>query len=171
MMKLVGAALILIASTWIGFELARQFSQRPRQLRQMKTALQSLEAEIMYAHTPLKDAAKKLSKQLPKPINWLFDSFAKKLERTDTNVSEAWDDSLNEIWKWLSLKQGEYEILSQFGVTLGKHDRYQQQKQILLTMTHLEREEQDAIERQGKYEKMVKSLGFLSGLLLIILLV
>ena len=54
---------------------------------------------------------------------------------------------------------------------LGKSDKYHQQKQILLTLAHLEREESEAIDLQGKYEKMMKSLGFLSGLLLIILLI
>ena len=71
----------------------------------------------------------------------------------------------------LALKNTELEILEQFGETLGKHDRYQQQKQILLTLSHLEREEKEALQVQSKYEKMVKSLGFLAGLLLIVLLV
>jgi stage III sporulation protein AB len=61
--------------------------------------------------------------------------------------------------------------MKQFGETLGRHDRFSQQKQIMLTLTHLEREEGNSIESQAKYEKMVKSLGFLSGLLLIILLI
>jgi len=69
-----------------------------------------------------------------------------------------------------ALKQGEFEIMKQFGETLGRHDRLSQQKHIMLTLTHLEREESEAIQSQMKYEKMVKSLGFLSGLLLIILL-
>lgn len=60
--------------------------------------------------------------------------------------------------------------MKQFGETLGRHDRISQQKQILLTLAHLEREEVDAHEKQAKYERMAKSLGFLSGLLLIILL-
>ena len=85
-------------------------------------------------------------------------------------MKEAWDESLKEIWESLALKQGEYEILSQFGEMLGKSDKYHQQKQIMLTLAHLEREESEAIDLQGKYEKMMKSLGFLSGLLLIILL-
>jgi stage III sporulation protein AB len=170
MMKLLGAVFILIATTWSGFEASKHLSQRPRQLRQLKVALQSLEAEIMFGHTPLREAAFKLAKQMPKPINWFFESFGKKLNRTDINVKTAWDESLHEVWKWLALKQTEYEILSQFGETLGQYDRYHQQKHILLAIAHLEREEQDALERQGKYEKMVKSLGFLTGLLLIIIL-
>lgn len=170
MFKLLGATIILIATTWAGFEAARKISARPRQLRQLKVALQSLEAEIMYGHTPLKEAAQKLQKQLPKPLNQLFALFASRLDLGETTVKKAWDDSLTEVWNFLALKQGEYEILSQFGDMLGKSDKYHQQKQILLTLAHLEREESDAIERQGKYEKMMKSLGFLSGLLLIILL-
>ncbi|MEH6940358.1 stage III sporulation protein SpoIIIAB [Bacillus sp. JJ722] len=171
MVKLIGAALILIASTWIGFEISRHLSQRPKQLRLFRTALQALEAEIMYGHAPLQEAAVRLSKSLPKPINIFFRTFAKQLQLQDTNVKTAWDTSLEETKKVLALKQNEIEILLQFGETLGRHDRYQQQKQIALTMTHLEREESEALQVQSKYEKMVKSLGFLTGLLLIILLV
>ena len=53
MFKLIGAILIIVATTWTGFEAARHLSERPKQLRQLKSALQSLEAEIMYGHTPL----------------------------------------------------------------------------------------------------------------------
>ncbi len=48
MFKLIGAAIIIIATTWAGFEAAKKLSMRPRQLRQLKVAMQSLEAEIMY---------------------------------------------------------------------------------------------------------------------------
>ena len=47
----------------------------------------------------------------------------------------------------------------QFGENLGKHDRLTQQKQIMLALTHLEREEEGARDKQKGYEKMVKSLG------------
>lgn len=85
-------------------------------------------------------------------------------------MKKAWEDSLDEVWKLTAFKSGEYEILKQFGENLGKHDLVTQQKHIHLALKHLEREETEAVERQRKYEKMTKSLGFLSGLLLIILL-
>jgi stage III sporulation protein AB len=170
MMKLIGATFIIVATTWTGFEAARHLTERPRQLRLLKSALQSLEAEIMYGHTPLHEAARKLASQLSKPLSSFFDLFASKLIGSDTTVKAAWEESLKEIWKLTALKQGEYEIMKQFGETLGRHDRYTQQKQIMLALSHLEREEVDASDRQTKYEKMVKSLGFLSGLLLVILL-
>jgi stage III sporulation protein AB len=171
MIKIIGAIFIICATTWTGFEASRHLSERPKQLRQLKSALQSLEAEIMYGHTPLHEAARRLSAQLTKPLSWFFETFANKLTSTETTVKDAWEESLSEVWKMTALKQGEYEIMKQFGETLGRHDRVSQQKQIMLALTHLEREEADAYERQSKYEKMVKSLGFLSGLLLIILLI
>lgn len=171
MLKLVGAIIIMAATTWTGFEAARNFSLRPRQLRQLKSALQSLEAEIMYGHTPLHEASRRLAAQLTEPISKFFEKFSARLTDTETTVIEAWEESLNEVWKLTALKQSEFEIMRQFGETLGRHDRKSQQKQIMLTLAHLEREEAEAREKQMKYEKMMKSLGFLTGLLLIILLV
>ncbi|AZU63279.1 stage III sporulation protein SpoIIIAB [Neobacillus mesonae] len=170
MVKLIGAVFIIVATTVIGFEASRHFSDRPQQLRALRAALQSLEAEIMYGHTPLHEAARRLSAQLAKPLSTFFDSFARKLTDTETTVNEAWETSLREVWKSTALKKSEFEIMKQFGETLGRHDRFSQQKQIMLTLSHLEREEANAVQAQMKYEKMVKSLGFLSGLLLIILL-
>ncbi|WML45255.1 stage III sporulation protein SpoIIIAB [Neobacillus sp. PS3-40] len=170
MIKLIGAVFIIVATTWTGFEASRHYSERPKQLRLLKSALQSLEAEIMYGHTPLHEASRRLSDQLSKPLSRLFETFADKLTNSETTVKDAWEASLKEVWKLTALKQGEFEVMKQFGETLGRHDRYSQQKQIMLTLSHLEREEADAIDKQATYEKMVKSLGFLSGLLLIILL-
>ncbi|MFP7733097.1 stage III sporulation protein SpoIIIAB [Priestia aryabhattai] len=169
-MKLFGAIFILFASTYTGFEFAKQLSARPRQLRQLKTALRSLEAEIMYSNRPLQEVAHLLSLQLPNPLASLFSEFSIKLKEGTESVKEAWEKTLDQFWKQTALKTGELEILKQFGETLGQHDRYSQQKHILLTLNHLEREEQDAVDKQNRYEKMVKSLGFLSGLLLVILL-
>ena len=169
-MQLLGAVLILVATSWAGFEAARHLMERPKQLRQLKVALQSLEAEIMYGHTPLADAAKHIAKQLDKPLTWFFTTFANKLEKGDVSVKQAWSDGLEEVWKSTAFKSSEIEILKQFGETLGQHDLATQQKHIILAMTHLEREELDARDKQARYEKMLKSLGILSGLLLVILL-
>jgi stage III sporulation protein AB len=171
MIKLIGAILIITATTWTGFEASRHLSERPKQLRLLKSALQSLEAEIMYGHTPLHEAALRLAEQLSNPLSRFFAEFAGKLTDTETTVREAWETSLKEIWKQTALKQREFEIMKQFGETLGRHDRLSQQKQIMLTLTHLESEEADARDKQMKYEKMVKSIGFLAGLLLTILFI
>ena len=170
MMKIIGAILILASTSWGGMEFSKLLSQRPKQIRALKSALQSLEAEIMYGHTPLHEASRRLAEQLSEPLSSFFASFADRLVKEDTTVKEAWTSSLNKIWRKTAMKAPELEIMKQFGETLGRHDRFSQQKQIMLTLTHLEREEEEARDTQGKYEKMIRSLGFLSGLLIVILL-
>lgn len=123
----------------------------------------------MYGHTPLLQASKQIAHQLSGPIASLFQTFAEQLEKGSASAGTAWEDSLEKVWPETALKKKEYEILRQFGETLGRHDLISQQKHIKLALTHLETEEAEANLAQAKM-KMVKSLGFLSGLLLILLL-
>ncbi|MCK0472562.1 stage III sporulation protein SpoIIIAB [Halalkalibacter sp. APA_J-10(15)] len=170
-MRWIGSLMIILVTTWIGFEYAKRLSDRPKQLRQLKVAVQSLEAEMMYGLTPLAQAADHIAKQLPKPVSTVFQSFSEKLLEQEHSAFEAWQASIDVVWPTTALLDSEREVMLQFGATLGQHDRDQQQKQIHLTLAHLAREEQEARERQHRYEKMVKSLGFLAGLLVVILLV
>lgn len=170
-MKWIGAILILLTCTWLGFEAAKRVSDRPKQLRQLKTGILALEAEMLYGLTPLREASLHLSKQLAYPINQIFATFAEKLAAKGDSAHLAWEESLDDVWELTNLSKGEREVLRQLGQTLGQQDREQQQKQIKLTMVHLDREEADARENQLRYEKMLKSLGFLGGLLIVILMI
>ncbi|NEU29607.1 stage III sporulation protein SpoAB [bacterium LRH843] len=169
-MKIVGALIIILATTWIGFEFAKRLSERPKQLRQLKVAIQSLEAEMIYGLTPLAVASENISKQMPGPISYFFKHFADRLCSEQETAYEAWENSIHKTWGHTSLLDSEREVMMQFGSTLGQHDREQQQKQIKMTLLHLEREEHEAREKQNRYEKMIKSLGFLTGLLIVILM-
>jgi stage III sporulation protein AB len=170
MIKIIGAICIIIATSWIGFEASKALTERTRQIRILKSALQSLEAEIMYGHTPLHEASRRIAKLVGSPVKDLFECFAMNLIKGDTTASNAWVEALEHIWKRTAFKTTELEILKQFGETLGKHDLVQQQKQIRLALTHLEREEEEARDKQTSYGKMFRNLGILTGLFIIILL-
>ncbi|MBM7650442.1 stage III sporulation protein AB [Bacillus ectoiniformans] len=169
-MKWLGACIILIASFWIGLEQSRKLSERPRQLRMLKSALKSFEAEIVFGYTPLHESSRKLSERLPSPIADIFSSFAVLLTTSEMDAKEAWKQSVAAVWPRTALKPSEYDILVEFGETLGRYDRQTEQKHILLALTHIERCEEEAIEKQRRYESMLKSLSVLGGLLLILLL-
>ena len=171
MIRWIGALCIVAATTSGGFMWAKRYSERPRQLRQLKTALQALEAEIMYGLTPLAEACEHLAGQFSEPLSTFFRAFSSRLEKGRTSVQQAWNDSLNDVWPLTAFGRGEREVMKQFGATLGQHDRDHQQKQIRLALTHLEREEVEAKDAQQRNEKMIKSLGFLAGLLLVLLLI
>lgn len=170
-MKWVGAILIIMATSWAGVTAAKRYRERTRQVRQLKVALQTLEAEIVYGLTPLNEASKKIATMITHPISEFFLLFAEELSEGNLSVPEAWNGSLRKTSPMMSLEKNELEIMKQFGATLGQHDREHQQKQIRLTLLHLDKEEVEAKDEQVRYEKMMKSLGLLGGLLIVILLI
>ncbi|ANX12854.1 stage III sporulation protein SpoAB [Fictibacillus arsenicus] len=170
MMSWIGALAILSATTIFGFEWAKRIRERPKRLRELKVTLQALEAEIMYGSTPLGEAFQHIGKPLKVPLSSFFLTISELLNDGHYTVQEAWECQLDVLAKETSFKSGEIEVLRQFGSTLGRHDKEHQQKQIQLTLAHLNREEKEARDIQERYEKMCKSLGVLMGLLIVILL-
>ncbi|MFD1018711.1 stage III sporulation protein SpoIIIAB [Thalassobacillus hwangdonensis] len=170
-MKWIGAMLLLAATTWVGFEIARKFQQRPKQIRQWKHALQMLEAEMVYGQTPLIEACDHLARQLSAPTSWFFESIVKQKDRAITDFPELWSAVLERHWQYTALENNEKEVLRQFGLTLGQHDLIHQKKQIDLALSHLEREHEEALNVYHQYNKTVKGLGVLTGLLVILLLI
>lgn len=170
-MKWIGAFLFLATTTWFGFEVSKRLSDRPKHIRQLKNALQILEAEILYSQSALTDAFSMIAKQIPDPAKSFFQSLSDSLRENGTDLVCTWNENIDGLMKQSSLGKIEKEILQQFGQTLGQHDFTQQQKHIELALSHLDRELQEARDNQFKYSKMAKSLGILCGLFVVLLLI
>lgn len=156
-------------TTWIGFEISKRLNDRPRHIRQLKNALQILEAEILYSQLPLQEAFMIIAKQIPEPMKSFFHALSEEMKKDGIELSLLWEQHVNTLMQQSSLGPIEKEILNQFGQTLGQHDFTQQQKQIQLTVSHLDRELEEARDNQYRYSKMAKSLGVLSGLFIVLL--
>lgn len=171
MLKLLGAVCVVGAAAWFGFHLAGRFAARPRQIRHLQNGLQLLETEIVYGSTPLAVALHKAGQSVPDPVGAVFRIAARNLTGRDGRPThECWDDAVNTAWPFTALRPVEQEIFRQLGHALGRSDRQDQQKHIQLALLHLGREEQEARDEQGRYEKLSKSLGLLGGLLIALLI-
>ncbi|TCT22629.1 stage III sporulation protein AB [Melghiribacillus thermohalophilus] len=170
-MKILGAILLLCATTWIGFDVSSTLSNRPRQIRQLKNALQVMEAEIVYGQSPVSEVCFHLSSQLPEPLRAFFQRVYQRLTEHHGSLYEVWQEELDHFWPQTAMKQTEKEIMDQFGKTLGQHDFTQQQKHIYLAISHLDRELKNAEDEMNRYSKMAKSLGVLIGMFFVLLLI
>jgi len=170
-MKWLGALLIISTTTWIGFEWSFKLTNRPKHIRQLKNALQMLEAEILYSQLPLHEAFFVITKQIPYPTKIFFKYLSEHMSKQTVELLSLWDKAINQLRRHASLGKAEYEIIEQFGQTLGQHDFQQQQKHIHLTISHLDREMENARDDAYKYAKTFRSLGFLCGLFVVILLI
>lgn len=170
-MKWIGAILFLSATTLGGFEWSHDLNKRPTQIRQLKSALQILEAEMLYSQLPLQMAFNNISQQIPDPIKTFFLNLSENMQEKHVDLLQIWDDQVGQLLKKSSFKKNDKEILEQFGRTLGQHNYEQQQKHIQLTIKHLDREMEEARDQQARFGKMAQSLGFLCGLFIVILLI
>ena len=171
MLKLLGAVLVIAASTAGGFYIARSYSDRPKQLRFLQQALQMLRTEIVYGAVPLHLAMKNVADRLPNITRLFFYSMSKNLVELDgASTYECFERAVTKHFYKTSLKNQDKEILIQFGQTLGISDKEDQMRHISLAMQSLAAEETLAREEQKSYEKLSKNLGVPLGLLVVILM-
>lgn len=171
MLKLLGAALIVLAGAMIGHIKARRLADRPAQIRRFIRVLQQLETEIAYGFTPLPEALFKLAHQTAEPFATLFADIAANLRSgSGLTVKEAWEQAVKERWPYTAMQEGEQDILLQLGSSLGTTDREDQLKHLRLTSSQLGSMESEAAEEQRRFEKMWRSLGVLGGALIVVMM-
>ncbi len=171
MVKLIGAALIVFSASMVGWQIAKYYAMRPLQLRGWILSLQLLETEIVYGATPLQRAFLKIGQRINPDIGRFYLTAAEHLQSTEgLSTSTCWQAALNQHWKHTALGREERDVIVNLGYSLGGSDREDQEKHLRLSITQLRSIEEEARLNQRKYEKMYKSLGFLGGLLVAILM-
>lgn len=167
---MVGAALLLASCTGIGFRIARDFRERPRQIRAVMHALRLLQAEIAYSATPLPAALRRVAARSQPPADRLFEAAANALGDGEQTVAAAFADGIQRCRRSAALKAYDYEVIAEFGKTLGASDRAHQTQRLEVALHELAELEREAVESQRRNERLCQYLGVLAGLLLVILL-
>src|SRR5690625_5632 len=170
-MKLIGAILFVLTSSWVGFDLSQQYKTRTQQIRLLMQSLQMLEAEMGYSQMPLRQTFSIISKKTKGPIAVFYERLAVALSEAVDDFILVWDEMVDQLQAESALKQTELDIFKQFGRNLGQHTFSEQQKHIVLAIHHLQHELEEANELRQKYEKVTKSLGILIGIFIVLLLI
>lgn len=71
----------------------------------------------------------------------------------------------------LALTKKDLHVLKQFGDTLGLHDLVQQKKQIELASIHLHKQLNESVEEEKRFANMSRTLGLLTGVLIVLVLI
>lgn len=171
MLKLAGGLLIITASGLLGIVFSNRLLLRYRELEDFRRLMQMLETEVTYGATPLPAALCSVSKKTEGIMRSFFACISKYLsDRSFYTVREAWSDSAELILKGSSLKKEDIELIKSFGSILGCSDREDQQKHFQLFYLQLRHQEDAALEEIKRSAKMYRSLGFLLGIAVFIVL-
>lgn len=169
--KVLGAIMVMISSSIIGFIIANSYKKRPELLRELQTALSMLETEIGYSQNFLPDALENIARNSTRDVSRLFLNVRKHLmDSKGYMASEAWELALKKFYNDSYLIKNDYYILNAFGKYLGSTDREDQIKSINQTIDNLKQQEKIAYEEKQKNETLWRYLGILSGIMVILLL-
>jgi len=172
MLKLIGAILIFLASTSIGFSYAQKLVRRCQEIRQLRACLALLEMEIHYGTRPLAEACDHIASREKGAVGRLFAVSGQKLRRMDgASTYRCFQKAVDQVWGDTTLKQEEKKVFLRLAQMLGRSDREDQLHHLKQACAQLEVEEEKAREEQGRYEKMYKTMGILFGALLVILMI
>ena len=86
-------------------------------------------------------------------------------------MEDAWNNSIEKHLSNSFLNKLDIELIKNFGKIVGKSDTEDQKKHFNLIYAQLEHHEKMAEEERKKNERMYRSLGFLLGAALYIILV
>lgn len=170
MLKLIGALLVVLSGTLIGFSQAARYADRTQQIRQLLHMLQRLETEISYGHTPLPDALERAAGGTAGPVAAIFTGTAARLREGGAPLRECLKAAVEEGWSATALRMTERSALVRLGDTLGISDREDQIKHLRLAAAQIQAEEAGARDEQARYGKMWRSLGFMAALFVVILM-
>lgn len=160
--------LILLSSTYIGILISKKYTNRVKELKQMKNALNIFSTKIKFTYEPIPEMFYEISNKIEAQIGEIFKNASEKMKK-NINAGEAWKQALEE--SNTNMKKEDIETLKTLSNLLGKVDIEGQISEIELVNNFIDNQIEKAEEESKKNVKMYKTLGTTVGLALVILLI
>ncbi|MBO8159209.1 hypothetical protein [Thermosyntropha sp.] len=171
-LKSAGVILVILSSGIWGLMGARNLQLRVEQLKDLRMALNFLEKEIAYMHTPLSSALRKTGYFCASPIRWLFLESAERLERKEGRTAyEAWLSGVYKLERASSLKTEDIELLKTGAMQIGISDVYEQRKFFSMLQEELKIMEEKAEKEAESGVKLWSYGGFILGAVIVLLFI
>lgn len=173
MLKLIGALIVVVATTSYGFYRSSLYKKRVEQLKHLIYIFNRLRSDIQFNLTPLPEAFRQLSLTIESPFNTFFKQLYLNLEqdRISSSFEQIWATELEKLQYESELLPQQLDILKQLGAVLGISDSEDQYQHLQHAIERLTIEETIAVEEHGKYASLWRNLGALVGVALVILLI
>lgn len=169
-LKMLGAFLVVGASTAAGQLAAGNLARRPVELERFSLSLRLLETEIDYG-TPLAEALNRTSASVGGVAARVLEEAASLLGAGQGLAGgEAWRMALENVYPGMALRRPDLEVLLDLSPFLGLSHRQDQLKHLEFARRRLAAQEAAARADEDKYLKLYRYLGFLGGLMVAVVL-
>ena len=167
LMKSILLLFVFITAAYIGILLSNKYKNRVIDLKEMQCALNMLETKIKFTYSPLPDIFEEISNHVNANISHIFRMASIKMD--NTNAGEAWEKAID--MSYTNLNKEDINIIKGLSKLLGKTDVDGQISEIELVKKFLETQIENAETDCKKNEKLYKTLGIVSGMGIVIILI
>ncbi|WP_317367168.1 stage III sporulation protein AB [uncultured Tyzzerella sp.] len=170
-LKIILSIVILIGFSIIGIYYSYKPIYRKNDLLEMKRALLSLASEITF-FSNIDEAILNIEKNLQKPVKNIFKRFRKNLEeKRGEELATLWSDALKNGCYETYFTREDIENINILGKIIGSLDISFNVEGLNIIIDYINSTVEILENEKNKTFKMYQSLGVLSGLMIIILLI
>jgi stage III sporulation protein AB len=170
MFKAVLCLIIIISSGALGLLKSQAFSQRIRELNDLRSMVRQLNTEINYRKDPLITTFNRIASQNSNTSSKLL-SRCSEYMTSYKEFGQCWNAALEEVCADTSLKKEDKAILAELGAQLGKSSIEGQSDMFRLTEEKLLHQINLAVKEKDSKGKMFGGLGFSLGIVISVLLI
>lgn len=169
-MRWVAGGLIILGCGYLGISFAGALEIRIRQMELLEQMFRQLEFNIVFLLRPFPEALRSVAESYKGVMGRLFSCVADRMIKTpNLSPEKAFRFALDDT-EGVRLKEGEREILEEFFRHIGGGDRDNTRDGIRITVAKLQALREQATAEKEKDGKLWRSMGFLSGAFIVLLL-
>ncbi len=169
-MRWIAAGFVILGCGYLGISFAGAMEIRIRQLELLEQMLRQLEFNMVFLAQPFSEGLEMVASSYKGVTGRLFSQVAMRMKkRPGMSPESAFQMSLDEV-EGIRLKQEEQQVLLEFFRHVGGGDRETVRDGIRMTMAKIRTIRESAMEEQKKDGKLWRSMGFLSGVFVVLLL-
>ncbi|HOQ16369.1 MAG TPA: stage III sporulation protein AB [Defluviitaleaceae bacterium] len=168
---MTGALMIITGTAFIGYLFDRFELYRMKDLENIKRALLFLKGEIDYMIASLPVAMEEVGSRVGTNIGKIFSHVGESMKnKRGYSAEKLWKESVELYKDSTYLSKEDINNLLALGTALGYLDKEMQKNNIDLLLVYLEDEINRLKLHRHKNGRLYKTLGFLGGILIVILL-
>lgn len=171
LLKMLGSTMVIISCGMIGLKFSSNYEERLEILLSFKKCFRLLKNEINHTNLSLIEALKNIQFGCDEIIKKLIDEIVNRYENNKSSLHICWQESIDCIITKTSLKEKEIDILKVIGTNLGVTNRENQIEYIDSIIEKINVIVEDLQSNKTNKCKVYKSMGVMTGLLIVILFV
>ncbi|MGG7164011.1 stage III sporulation protein SpoIIIAB [Clostridium ihumii] len=172
MIKFIGAGIVLITSSLIGYLYGENLKKRVNNLKEFERSMYHLKNEISYSHSLLYQAFSTVAERSKEPVNKVFIHISKSLEEgVCDSVYDAFYKAFEKYKQELLFLKEDVDIFLNLSKTLGEINLDSQEDMFELSIMNLKKNIENGEEKLKKNLKMYRYLGFTIGAMITIIFI